>query len=112
MAKNSRQQWLLKPGEAAQREGVGALVDKLIEEYSLTTNESKSLCLNDNNETIYFIGFPDEDSQMTSAEVAILDGDKFVFLPKELAFNLAQAYINHVKFIGEAYDWVAEQEED
>jgi hypothetical protein len=106
--RNNLDKWLIKPGTHVEREGIAALVEQLITDYADQTEAPRNLCLNDSDEAIYFISFPDEEASMDGADVAIYNAkeNKFVFVPKDLAFNLAQSYITHIKYLGEAYEFL------
>lgn len=105
----STDKWLIKPGVNVGITDSQERVEALIDSYSDNNESSHNICLNEGNEIIYFLNFPDEESSMEDADVAVLHDDEYVFLPKELALDIAHAYLCHIKLLGDAYDYLDKQ---
>lgn len=106
MAKDKNlNRWLVQPHSILEKDAVTKLVEQVISDYN-EAHDEEGLCLSDSDEVLYFIHFPDPDSPMHRADVAVFDGTGFQFLPEELSFNLALAYISHVKLLGDAYEFL------
>lgn len=99
----SSDDWLIVPG---QKHTLSSRIQDLVNTYLERTGLERSLCINDDDEFIYFIFFPTDDSPMQSADVAVLYQDEYIFLPKDMALQMAESYVIHVKLMSEAFDWL------
>lgn len=101
--------WIVKPGAAdSKSQKAKYLIQNYRDEYFSDLTQDQYMILNDQNDIIYFLEFPDENSEMSGADVAILSGEHYVFIPKDLALQTAHVYLTYIKLISDARTYARE----
>jgi len=104
----SEQVWARKPGEAtSSSDPKQKKMIEVIELYVQSHPGSQIIVMNDQDDILY-LGPYDEKKGIVPAEidVAVYDGNDYVFLPEHLAQEAATAYLKYVDCMGRIYTYL------
>jgi hypothetical protein len=103
--KKTNASWTLKPGE---RYNMNEVMERIINVYLEKHPDENVIVLNETDEVVYFVHMNDQATAMTGANVAMLYLDQYTFLPEEMAFEMAKAYMLQIELTSEAYAFLEE----
>lgn len=100
------QSWVLNPGE---RYNIQNRMETTIQSYLELHPNEHYIVSSEDEETIYFLKL-NEQGGVGFADVAMFSNDEYHFLPQDRAFELATVYMQHIRLLADAYDFLEEEQ--
>jgi hypothetical protein len=106
--------WAYKPGEASKKKILKTMSSTsddmlqkfldLTEAYTTANPTKRTMVLNDNLETAFFIQIGSSHTEADRVDVFIWDGHDYLQIPSHLAKKVSQTYFDYVDSMSEVYE--------
>ncbi len=79
--------------------------EEFVKAHIEASTSPKVAVMNDGHDIIYFIHL-DEELERQKIEVAVYNGDRFVYIPEYLAISLSEKYFSYLEDLEQAKEYI------